>query len=216
METEHLPLPPVAMTTHTAFRAQRGVSAAQAGAGPSARKEIPDINLALCHKKRGGTQVCVFVLCSPGAPLEAQGSSRGGNRSRQERTMLKLFVCTGTRAETKAGWSQEGSDGEQVGRKRTRVTSSPICPACDSVWAAQERQTRSQHRGIIPPKVDSPARPRLASRVGAQARTSIRGRKAEHVSVWATFPGTDSKEFTTGQNKSMSKEACRDLSLMFT
>lgn len=55
-------------------------------------------------------------------------------------------------------------------------------------------------RGAISPTVIISGRRdlNLVFRVSVRAQTSIRGAKTNHVSVWATFPGTDSKEFTTG------------------
>lgn len=75
------------------------------------------------------------------------------------------------------------------GRKHACVISSRITLACDIILRTEAFQ------GNYPSKRNrfSLAGSKLAFRVGAPARTGKRGGKSEHVSVWATFPGTDSR-----------------------
>lgn len=126
------------------LQSSKGLSSAQTGGGPSACEEIPDINLALCHRKREEEHRC--VTCNPGAPLTEQRPSREGNRSRQQRTMLKLFVCTGAQAETKAGF-QKRSSGEQ---SRSAVNASVSFP----LGSLRHAASFGQHNSASVPSIE--------------------------------------------------------------
>lgn len=164
---------------------------------PAARKEIPafflTLNPALHQRRRRRKKtkknprcVCVCV-CN----VQPRCASERGKPEPRERTTLKVFVCTGMQAGTTAGL-QKGRRGcaVHVGRKHTRVISSRITLACDIIVCVEVFRG-----GNYPCKRNHFSLPRseLAFRVGAHARTGIGGGKSEHVSVWATFPGADSR-----------------------
>lgn len=130
------------------------------------------------RKKNKQTQVCVFCNVQP------RCTSERGKREPRERAMLKVFVCTGMQAETTAGV-----------RKCTSAVNTLVSFPLRLLWHVISSSASRSSRGIIPAKGITSAclRFELAFRVSAHARTGIGGGKSEHVSVWATFPGTDSR-----------------------
>lgn len=108
---------PVAMTTHTAFRAQRGLSLRRPG---RSGEEIPTL-ISLFERQGAGARVGNE---RPRCTSERTATEPRGKPEPRERTMLKLFVCTGTQAETKAGF-QKRSDGE---RSRSALNASVSLP----------------------------------------------------------------------------------------